>query len=110
METPKFQRNIEDFICEQCGHAVTGTGFTNHCPACLWSKHVDIHPGDRAEACGGLMEPIAVSQKKGHYRIQFRCVKCKTERWNKSAPEDDFETLLAIARMQSEGGSNDRKS
>jgi hypothetical protein len=107
METPKFQRKIEDFICEHCGEHVNGTGFTNHCPACLWSKHVDINPGDRAEACGGLMEPIAVAQKKGNYRILFRCTKCKLERWNKSVPEDDFDTLLAIARQQAEGGSGD---
>ena len=24
-----------------------GNGYTNHCPKCLWSKHVDINPGDR---------------------------------------------------------------
>ena len=107
METPKFQRKIEDFTCEHCGQAVSGTGFTNHCTACLWSKHVDVNPGDRAEACGGLMEPIAVAQKKGSYRIQFRCVKCKSERWNKAAPEDDFEMLLQIARQQAEGGQVD---
>ena len=107
METPKFQRKIEDFICEHCGHTVIGTGFTNHCPACLWSKHVDVNPGDRAESCGGLMEPIAVAQKKGGYRIQFRCVKCKAERWNKAAPEDDFEMLLQVARQQAEGGQFD---
>ena len=72
----KFQRTIEDFVCGNCGAKVKGNGYTNHCPVCLWSKHVDIHPGDRAEACGGLMEPIAVDLEREGYRITYRCQKC----------------------------------
>lgn len=93
----KFQRRIEDFVCEQCGNPVLGTGFTNHCSVCLWSKHVDINPGDREEACQGMMEPIDVEKKRDEYRILFRCTKCGMERWNKAAKEDDFEVLLQIA-------------
>ncbi len=103
MEAPKFQRRIEDFTCEHCGQRITGDGFTNHCPACLWSKHVDIHPGDRAEGCQGLMRPVAVSSLRGHYRILFRCERCGVERWNKADPQDDFDVLLRIAREQAEG-------
>lgn len=99
----KFQRREENFKCEHCGQSVLGSGFTNHCPVCLWSKHVDIHPGDREEECGGLMEPAAVSREKDSYRIMFRCLVCGVERWNKSAPEDDFEEMLRIARKYSEG-------
>jgi len=99
---PKFQRRIEDFLCEHCGVQVHGNGFTNHCPVCLWSKHVDIHPGDRAETCLGMMEPVAVESKAGKYRILFRCTRCKMERWNKTSPEDHFEVLLEIARRQAE--------
>lgn len=98
----KFQRRIEDFFCEHCGEEVKGGGFTNHCPVCLWSKHVDINPGDREERCQGLMEPVAVERHKDSYRIRFRCVDCGIERWNKAAPEDDFEVLLAISRASSE--------
>ena len=100
---PNFQRRIEDFTCEHCGADITGTGFTNHCPHCLWSKHVDINPGDRAEPCRGLMQPIGVSAKKDGYRILFRCTTCGAERWNKAAPDDDFDVLLRIARDQAEG-------
>ena len=100
---PKFQRRKEDFICEHCGAQVRGDGFTNHCPACLWSKHVDIHPGDRAEPCRGLMAPIAVESRREGFRIQFRCEKCGAERWNKASDQDDFDSLLEIARQQSEG-------
>lgn len=56
----KFQRCTEDFDCGHCGFRVQGNGFTNHCPQCLWSAHVDINPGDRAATCRALMEPIAV--------------------------------------------------
>ena len=102
MEGPKFQRRKENFECQHCGAQVTGDGFTNHCPVCLWSKHVDINPGDRAEPCQGLMMPIAVESRREGYRIQFRCQRCKAERWNKAAPGDDFDVLLQIAREQSE--------
>ncbi|MFA6992594.1 MAG: RNHCP domain-containing protein, partial [Candidatus Gracilibacteria bacterium] len=39
----RFSRTIEDFVCEKCGAKVKGDGYTNHCPKCLWSKHVDIN-------------------------------------------------------------------
>jgi len=45
----KFQKRIENFTCEKCGLFVKGTGYTDHCPNCLWSKHMDINPGDRKE-------------------------------------------------------------
>ena len=56
----QFVRRREDFVCEHCGTKVVGDGYTNHCPKCLWSKHVDIMPGDRAEDCQGLMRPIDI--------------------------------------------------
>lgn len=90
----KFKRNIEDFACERCGHAVKGTGYTNHCPNCMWSKHVDVFPGDRAEECGGMMEPVALASKKGGYAVTHRCQKCGEERTVKCAPDDRIEALL----------------
>lgn len=93
-----FVRRVEDFACERCGQAVTGNGYTNHCPACLWSKHVDVAPGDRAAGCGGLMEPVEVESRAGGYRILHRCTLCAAEKWNQAAREDDFEQILAIAR------------
>ena len=89
-------RQIEDFVCEYCGTSVEGTGYTNHCPVCLWSKHVDQNPGDREETCHGMMEPVAAEVKKGEYRIQHLCQICHIERWNKAAPEDDFEVILQL--------------
>lgn len=92
----RFKRTVEDFVCENCDAQVTGNGFTNHCPSCLWSKHVDINPGDRQAECQGLMEPVGVVQKKGEYVITHRCLKCGMERVNKSARNDSFDALLAI--------------
>lgn len=85
-----FQRTKEDFTCEQCGFEVVGNGYTNHCPKCLWSKHVDVHPGDRAATCGGMMEPVEVVLKGGEYNILHRCIVCGFEKRNKASKEDMF--------------------
>jgi hypothetical protein len=92
-----FKRTKEDFVCERCGFNVAGSGYTNHCPKCLWSKHVDVDPGDRAETCGGMMEPVAVEGTVARYRLVHRCKKCRVERRVDVSPSDDTETLLALA-------------
>ncbi len=94
----RFNRNIENFICEHCGAEVSGNGYTNHCPHCLYSKHVDINPGDRAAECGGLMEPIDIEQKDGKFIIVHRCQKCGFVRKNKMQENDDFNAILKISR------------
>ena len=91
-----FFKTKEDFICGVCGKKVVGSGFTNHCPFCLWSKHVDLDPGDRNAQCGGLMEPIKVEQKKGSLRILFKCPQCGFRRWNKVNKKDNFEKILEL--------------
>lgn len=93
----KFQRAKEDFSCERCGSLVRGSGYTNHCPRCLWSKHVDVNPGDRQATCKGLMEPIGVELKHGEYVILHRCVLCGFEKRNKMAKDDNFEAVLRLS-------------
>lgn len=93
-----FKRTIEDFTCGHCGHLVKGNGYTSHCPKCLWSKHVDNNPGDRASTCHGLMEPVGVEQPGQEYKLIHRCTKCGIEKKNKVVPEDDFEAVLACAK------------
>jgi hypothetical protein len=90
----KFIKNIEDFTCENCGAEVKGNGYTNHCPVCLWGKHVDINPGDRAETCGGMMKPIGVILDSDGFIIYFKCQKCGIERKNKSAKNDDISAII----------------
>jgi hypothetical protein len=94
----KFQRKIEDFTCENCGARVKGNGYTNHCPVCLWSKHVDINPGDRESKCGGLMKPIDIELKKGEYVLTQQCLKCKHLRKNKAVKEDDINKIIEFSK------------
>lgn len=93
----KFTRVVEDFACEKCGFVTKGTGYTNHCPKCLWSKHVDINPGDRAAECGGMMKPIGIEVDKDGYIILHKCVTCGHIKKNTSAPEDDYEEILKMS-------------
>ena len=93
-----FTRTLEDFVCENCATRVKGDGYTNHCPKCLWSKHVDIEPGDRAQSCGGMMEPIRIEGSTPAYRIVHRCVKCRIERKINVHKEDDPGSILKLAR------------
>ena len=94
----KFKKTKEDFVCEHCGNEIKGTGFTNHCSKCLWSKHVDIFPGDRLEACGGVMEPVFVEQKGSEYMLTQRCVVCGKEFRIKVSQEDDFDEVIKVVK------------
>lgn len=94
----KFQRHQEDFTCENCGTFVKGNGYTDHCPKCLFGKHVDINPGDRACTCHGLLEPINVENYKDGYRISYKCKSCGHEFTCKSADDDNFDALLKLAK------------
>ena len=96
MMIKKFQKRKEDFTCENCGMNVLGTGYTNHCPKCLWGKHVDINPGDRAADCGGKMAPIGVEVKGDQYILLHKCEKCGFERKNKVGEKDSFDALAKI--------------
>ena len=97
LESPQFTRKKEDFVCDVCGTQVHGNGYTNHCPNCLASKHVDINPGDRASDCHGVMEPVEFFTRNGKEFILHQCEKCGHTRPNKVAPEDNRETLRLVA-------------
>jgi hypothetical protein len=73
---------------------VHGDGYTNHCPGCLWSRHVDVHPGDRAAACRALMEPVALLYERGSFVLVHRCVACGHQRRNRTGAGDDLSVLL----------------
>lgn len=92
-----FTRRIENFTCAHCGAHVYGTGYTNHCPKCLWSRHVDINPGDRASTCGGLMRPVAAAAAGDGFIITHKCEKCGYSRRQHSAPDDDIDAIIAVA-------------
>ncbi len=94
----KFTKTVENFICENCGIKISGNGYTNHCPSCLYSKHVDINPGDRMSKCGGLMKPIEILQKNGKFIILHKCEKCGFERKNKTSENDDINAIIKISK------------
>ena len=98
----KFQRTIEDFSCEKCDFLVRGNGYTNHCPRCLWSKHVDINPGDRLALCGGIMEPKNIEIDGDTHIIIHQCVQCNHQKRNKISKEDDSDVVLGIMRTQNQ--------
>lgn len=89
----------ESFICENCGKQVSKLGYScrNHCPYCLYSKHVDIEPGDRAQDCHGLLEPIGIETNKKGYVIIFKCKKCGEIRKNKVAEDDDMDKVIELS-------------
>lgn len=88
-----FKKVKEDFDCGHCGASVIGGGYTNHCPKCLWSKHVDVNPGDRAEECGGLMKPEKVEMEKGEFVIVHKCEKCGKVKRCRTSRDDDISKL-----------------
>ena len=90
-----FKKNKENFICEKCGAEVFGNGYTNHCPKCLWSKHVDVGPGDRAAVCGGMMKLVKVEMKGAEFILTHECEKCGYRKRNKTAHNDDLSQIPA---------------
>lgn len=93
-----FERKVENFVCANCGASHIGNGYTNHCPHCLWSRHVDVSPGDRAETCRGMMRPAALIGSSPNYRIMHVCEGCGAERLNNVQSEDSSDALLDLAR------------
>ncbi len=98
----KFKRTKEDFTCENCGFFVVGNGYTNHCPKCLWSKHVDINPGDRLSECGGMMKPIKIEAGKSKYKLTNRCVICGHEKNNTLLDSDNWDEAVKIQKKTAE--------
>jgi hypothetical protein len=96
MATKRFTRTIENFTCKNCGFEVKGNGYTDHCPNCLWSRHVDINPGDRAADCKGMMEPKEALHTGSGFAILFKCTDCKAEKRNRSAGEDNEALLFEL--------------
>ncbi len=100
------------FRCARCGLDVPPLGngsYRNHCPRCLYSLHVDVFPGDRANDCHGLLKPIGVEQnaKKG-WIIVHECQKCGFQGRNKAALDDpdqpdDYDLVVRLASSRDDG-------
>ena len=95
----RFNMIDENFICEYCGYEVKKLNYTarDHCPKCLYSKHVDINPGDRMNECKGLLEPIKIEKYRDTYKIIYKCVRCSKVHKNKVAIDDNFDLIIKLS-------------
>lgn len=89
----------EGFRCENCGNDITPLKYSarDHCPICLYSKHVDINPGDRSNNCLGLLKPIGVEKFNDSYKIVYKCNKCGKLHKNIVAQDDDFDMIINLS-------------
>lgn len=105
-------RSEDGFRCGRCGSRVSiapqlsGVINRNHCPYCLWSKHLDLfQPGDRLSACKALMRPVGVAVKisrkrygsdRGELMLAHLCLDCGKVSLNRIAADDDAQEILNV--------------
>jgi predicted RNA-binding Zn-ribbon protein involved in translation (DUF1610 family) len=97
--------DTQDFKCRQCGafvsadRALSGVNNRNHCPLCLWSRHVDRDtPGDRKATCKSRMQPLGLTvkhtlkrytmEKAGELMLIHHCTGCGKHSINRIAADD----------------------
>ena len=97
----RFNMIDEEFVCENCNKMVDKLNYTarDHCPFCLYSKHVDINPGDRSNECRGLLKPISIEKYKNTYKIIYKCLKCNQLHKNIMANDDDFDKIIELSHQ-----------
>jgi len=95
----RFQRTVENFTCAHCGAPNIGDGYTNHCRACLYSRHVDVSPGDRESTCGGMMRPVSVHRSKGRWKLTHECEQCGFTRAN-LVRDDETDAVIRLMRAR----------
>jgi hypothetical protein len=103
----------EDFECANCGMHVScdpllsGVQNRNHCPYCLYSRHVDNRvAGDRQAACKATMRPVGLtikrsrnkyaSERDGELMLIHRCTRCNKLVINRIAADDNTDLLLEV--------------
>lgn len=96
----KFNMLDETFTCENCEKKVNKLNYSarDHCPYCLYSKHVDINPGDRQNSCKGLLKPIDIEKFKNTYKIIYKCQKCGEIHKNIMANDDDMNKIIEVSK------------
>gem|GEM_PF-2393653 len=99
----------ESFRCRHCrqmiGPTISGGRHRNHCPLCLYSRHVDDRrPGDRASTCGSVMAPVGLlTRRNGEPVILHRCLGCGREKPNRIAADDNDLALEALPPLGTDG-------
>lgn len=103
----KREHDAGGFRCSHCKdwviiNSYMGTVNRNHCPLCLWSKHVDEQKGDREATCLGGMRPIGLTfrheglGKQGELMLIHECAGCQKLSINRIAGDDDNDGILGI--------------
>lgn len=96
----QFTKLDEEFICENCKQKIEKLNYTtrDHCNHCLYSKHLDINPGDRQNKCKGLLKPIGIEKFKNTYKIIYKCEKCNEIHKNIMANDDNMELIIELSK------------
>ena len=91
----------DEFVCENCNKLVPKLEVSarDHCPFCLYSKHVDINPGDRKNPCKGLLEPIGIEKYRDTYKIIYKCTKCGMLHKNIMATDDNMDKIIELSKI-----------
>jgi hypothetical protein len=105
----------DSFRCAHChlqvsaNPSLAGVQNRNHCPYCLWSRHVDAQrAGDRLASCGAEMKPVGLTlkatrkkygpAKAGELMLIHQCQGCGKLSINRIAADDAAERLLEVFR------------
>lgn len=102
----------EGFQCIYCRVYVSsnpllaGVKNRNHCPYCLWSRHLDLlAAGDRLAACRQKMKPVGLTLKhcaknygptQGELMLVHECLDCGKMSINRIAADDVAETIYEL--------------
>lgn len=102
-----------DFKCLHCQSYVSaavwlaGVQNRNHCPYCLWSRHLDLfEAGDRLAACKAPMRPVGLTLKRsrnkyasvsvGELMLVHLCTDCSRISINRLAADDVSATMIEV--------------
>jgi len=99
------------FKCGHCkqfiGAPISGGRQRNHCPNCLYSRHVDGKmPGDRKATCHAMMRPAGLhTRRNGEEVLIHECLGCGKRDPNRIAADDNPVLLLEIPAIQTDDPS-----
>ena len=89
------------FRCGSCGSEVLES--TNHCPRCLWSKHLaEGGYSQTLKNCKGLMAPIGLTLGEDQCVLSHQCLACGTESHHRISVNDSFNALVRIPISRNE--------
>ena len=109
----RLQLPEQGFRCLHCGSyilcapTIAGVQNRNHCPCCLWSRHLDWRSaGDHLSGCRAAMQPVGLTTKHsrnkyarerdGELMVIHECTICEKIVINRIAADDSATSLLAV--------------